>query len=420
MTYVALVDCNAFFCSCERLFRPDTWNKPVAVLSNNDGCLISLTRELKDLGLKVGTPYFKVKDICEQNSVQIFSSNFSLYVNLSDRIMSILSTFTPSIEIYSIDEAFIFLDGMEHLDLKKYAEKIKETVFRYTGIPVSIGIARTKTLAKVANHFAKRNSGYSGVAFLSDRVVETAFLENISVGDLWGVGRKNREKLQSMGISTGRDFRDFKNRAHLQKVFGKLGLITRDELDGISCVKLNEKIKKKSLTSSRTFRDAVSDIREIRESVSEHIAKACERLRKQNSKCEKVHLFFSTGPHNKGFSHGAYEELCLSGPTSDTRKVIKYAVNAIEELYKIGMEYKRSGITIDSISNRSEVQLNMFEEGDSLKSEKLMEIVDAINDTKGPGTVVWGTCSLGEKRSEGGKLRSPRYLSGWNNLPKLV
>ena len=241
----ALVDCNSFYCSCERLFRPDLRNRPVGVLSNNDGCFVSRTNELKALGVKMGEPYFKVKDICKKNNVAVFSANFSLYTNLSDRVMSTLFDFTPNIEVYSVDEAFLDLSGFDEKTILDYCRHIKETVERNTGIPVGIGVGRSKVMAKLANRIAKKDASSCGVYSTLTPMCREYALESVDIEDVWGIGRQSTIKMNGLGIKKAKHLRDYRNDKLIQNIFTKVGRMIQDELREISCFPLNEEIPKK-------------------------------------------------------------------------------------------------------------------------------------------------------------------------------
>lgn len=242
---IALVDCNSFFCSCERLFRPDLKNVPVIVLSNNDGCAIARTNEAKRLGIKMGDPYFKIRDLCKEKGVAVFSSNFSLYTNVSDRVMRTLATLTPTLQIYSVDEAFLCLEGIRENELADYGRHIKETIEKEVGIPVSVGIAPTKTMAKIANFIGKRSDKAKGVVVLNEKRLQDIALERVGVSDIWGIGRANAKKLESLGIKNAKQFRDYKNETYIKKILTKVGLQTKQELAGISCFPIEIEIEKK-------------------------------------------------------------------------------------------------------------------------------------------------------------------------------
>jgi DNA polymerase V len=412
----ALVDCNAFFCSCERLFRPDLIGKPLGVLSNNDGCFVSRTKELKKLDVKMGAPYFKVKDICEKNKVHVFSSNFSLYTNMSDRVMMELSRFTPELEVYSVDEAFLNLTGFS--DIKAYSHEIKRVVERRTGIPVSVGVGPTKTLAKIANHMAKKYAKLNGVMDLSDKETQDKVLPHVKVEDIWGVAGATKEKLNAIGIYTAKEYRDFKNDPLIKKIFTKVGLQRKDELNGQERFKL-ELItkKKKEIMCSRTFGSPVYDIKELRESVANYVSSACEKLRKQKSSCAEIMVYTRTSPFKNTPQYYAIDTYKMLSHTSDTRRVIKYAVEAIENLYRMGYEYKKAGIKLSNIRDREQSQLSLFEKPETPHAEALMRAMDYINAKEGPGTVKVASCGVDNKAwNMNRNMKSPRYVSSWTEL----
>ncbi len=415
----ALVDCNSFFCSCERLFRPDLANVPVGVLSNNDGCFVSRTKELKKLGIKMGEPYFKVKNICNKNGVAVFSSNFSLYTNISDRVMLTLAKFTPELEVYSVDEAFLNLAGFSGLE--DYAREIKRVVERDTGIPVSVGVGPTKTLAKVANHFAKKSEKADGVVILMEKILQDEALRRIAVGDIWGIGRASSEKLNRLGVKTGIEFRDYQNDKQIQKVFTKVGLQRKEELQGKPRFEL-ELIpeKKKEIICSRTFGSSVFNFEGLRESVANYISSAAEKLRKQDSVCGAIDVYTRTSPHKNVPQYYGYNSCVMLSTTSDTRKMIKYAVRVLEGLYRAGYEYKKAGIKLSQIRNKNESQMSLLDPPDDWKSDILMKCMDQINKRDGAGTIFAAECGIQKKAwAMNRNFKSPRYVTGWTELRKL-
>ncbi|MCB9026619.1 MAG: Y-family DNA polymerase [Bdellovibrionaceae bacterium] len=417
----ALVDCNAFFCSCEQLFRPDLRHKPVGVLSNNDGCFVSRTKELKALGVKMGEPYFKVKDICEKHGVHVFSSNFSLYTNMSDRVMLTLSEFTPELEVYSVDEAFLNLTGFETWGLEEYARKIKATVEKNTGIPVSIGLGPTKTLAKVANHIAKKSDKAKGVVCLLDPRLQDIALAKTEVEDLWGVGRANARKLRSLNIRNAKEFRDYKNDKLIKKIFTKVGLQIKEELQAYPRFELKlENSNKKQINCSRTFGTPVFELQALREAVANYVSSACEKLRKQKSVCFAVEVYMRTSPFKNVPQYYAIEEQKMLSGTSDTRKVIKYAMEVLDKLYRAGYEYKKAGVRLSHIIDRNQAQMSLFDLPDDVKSDSLMKCMDRVNARDGSGTLKVAACGVNNKAwAMNRNLKSPRYVTGWTELRKV-
>lgn len=419
MKVIALVDCNSFYCSCERLFRPDLNERPVGVLSNNDGCFVSRTNELKALGVKMGEPYFKVKDLCRKNNVAVFSANFSLYTNISDRVMFTLSQFAPEVEIYSVDEAFLDLTGVKNVE--QYCRHIKYVIDRHIGIPVSIGIARTKTLAKIANHIAKKNEQFHGVFSCLEKNKREWALEKTSVDNIWGIGRQSTKKLHMINIKTAKQFRDYKNDSLIQKTFTKVGRQTQDELREILCFDLTLEIeKKKEIISSRTFGAPVFDKKSLLESVANYASTACEKLREQKSVCRKVEVWVRTNPFKDVEQYYAVDSYTMLAGSSDTRRIIKHSWEIIDKLYRQGFEYKKALVRISSFQDQKETQLSLFEETDQVQSEALMKVIDDINRREGPHTIKSFACGVNNKAWKMRQtLKSQRYVTGWNELPKV-
>lgn len=422
MTLYALVDCNSFYCSCERLFRPDLKNKPVGVLSNNDGCFVSRSKELKALGIEMGAAYFKVKELCRKNNVAVFSSNFPLYTNISDRVMNTLASFVSKLEVYSVDEAFLDLSGFEKINLDEYAQKIKSTVEQTTGIPVSIGIGKTKTLAKIANNLAKKSSKAKGiVVLLNEKHIDVA-LEKTKISDVWGIGRAQSEKLHALGIKTALDFRNYKNEKVILKLLTKVGLQRKHELMGQACFELEVVPNpKKEIMVSRTFSQATSDITTLRQAVANYIWDAAQKMRRQNSVCAKLEIFGHTSPYAESAPHYGFEQIIISSGTSDTLKLIRYAYAAVERMFFEGYEYKKAGVKLSNLVSKDESQLSLLEENDTPRSQKLMEVVDLINKRNGPLTIKSMACGVdNESWKMNQKLASPSYVTGYGQLPKVL
>ena len=321
MAVFALVDCNNFYASCERVFQPALENKPVCILSNNDGCIIARSNEAKALGIKMGDPWHKRKAFCQEHGVAVFSSNYTLYGDMSRRVMLCLQKFTPDVEVYSIDEAFLQLDGFEYLNLEEYGTTIRRTVYGCTRIPVCIGIGPTKTLAKVANHLAKARQKQgigSGVLDLCDRNVRNVVLPVIAVEDIWGVGRRWGKRLQAMGIHTAAQLRDAEPKA-MRQVFSVVMERMVHELRGTSCLGLEDIQAKKNIMSSRSFGRMVTDKGELLEAVSSYAARAAEKLRRQGSRANGLYVFLQTNryrPRHPQYQNSATCSFVL--PTSDT------------------------------------------------------------------------------------------------------
>ena len=417
----ALVDCNAFYCSCERLFRPDLANRPVGVLSNNDGCFVSRTNELKKLGIKMGAPYFQVKDICDKNKVAVFSANFSLYTNISDRVMNTLFEFTPNLEAYSVDEAFLDLTGFDQKTIVEYAQHIKETVERNTGIPVCVGIGRSKVLAKLANRIAKKDPKSRGVCSVLEKEQLCSALRTVDIEDVWGIGRQSTIKMKMLGIHKAIHLRDFKNELLIQKQFTKVGRMIQDELREISCFPLNtETPKKKEIMCSRTFGVPVFDLASMRESVACYASLACEKLRKQKSVCSEIEVYIQTNPFKDVPQYAKSEKYVLSSPTADTRKIIRAAWEALDLIFKNGFEYKKALIKISRIQEANEHQVSLFGDNDSIHDLELMKTMDAINAREGHEMVKVAACGINKEAWYMKQImKSPRFVTGWSEILRV-
>jgi DNA polymerase V len=417
----ALVDCNSFYCSCERLFRPDLRLRPVGVLSNNDGCFVSRTNELKKLGVKMGEPYFKVKELCKKNNVAVFSANFSLYTNISDRVMNTLFEFTPMLEVYSVDEAFLDLSGFEHKDILEYAREIKETVERRTGIPVGIGIGRTKVLAKLANRIAKKEDKTKGVFSVLTKENLTYALKSTDISDLWGVGSQSAIKFKSLGIKTPYQLAIFENKPLIQKIFTKIGRMIQDELNEYECFPLTTKTpKKKEIISSRTFGLPVFELDYLRESVACYASLAAEKLRKQSSVCQEITVYIRTNPFKDIAQYQNAHRIVLDNPTCDTRKIIKAAWAILDLIYRPGHEYKKAMVKLSKIQDLTEHQVSLLGQYDSALDLTLMNVIDRINERDGQEMIKSAACGVNKEAWYMKQiLKSPRYVTGFSELYKI-
>lgn len=418
---IALVDCNSFYCSCERLFRPDLRRRPIGVLSNNDGCFVSRTNELKKLGVPMGAPYFQFKKVCDQNKVAVFSANFALYTNMSDRVMNTLFEFTPSLEIYSVDEAFLDLTGLDEKTITQYAFRIKETVERHTGIPVGIGIGRTKVLAKVANRLAKKHDRYLGVVSLLDPVAREKALEETEIADVWGIGHQSALKMKIHGIRNAKQLKDYKNDLLIQKEFTKVGRMIQDELRGITCFPFNEASEpKKQILCSRTFGTPVFTKQLLRESIASYASLAAEKLRKQNSVCQEVSIYIRTNPHKETPQYAKEISCKLSAATADTRKIIRECWRLLDEIFINGFEYKKALVALNRIQDANEHQISLFGDNDSNIDIALMKTMDNINQKEGHEMIKIAACGTKKEAWYMKQVqKSPRFLSGWSELPKI-
>jgi DNA polymerase V len=417
MKLIALVDCNSFYCSCERIFRPDLINKPVVVLSNNDGCAISRTTEAKALGIEMGAPYFKIKKYCELKKIHIFSTNFSLYTDISRRVMNIIIEESPSAEVYSVDEAFIDVSGIK--DIEEFSKRLKEKIYKKTKIPVSIGVGPTKALAKIANNLAKKSKKSKGIVILKEKRLQDVALARTPVEKIWGIGRANSEKMNRLGIKTAKDFRDYKNTKLIQKIFTKVGLQLQEELKGEIRFGLDYDItKKKEIMCSRTFGSTVNTKKDLKESVANYVSDVAKKIRDQGSLCTKITVFARTNPHNEEvpqyYMHG---EKKLTNPTSNTFKLIEHALEIVELGYREGYAYKKAGVRISNFYGEKEYQIDLFEEQESEEEKKLMHVMDKLNNYNGNGTIKSLACGLNNDAFKMNRNhKSQRYTTHWDEL----
>lgn len=376
-----LVDCNNFYASCERVFNP-YWNgKPVVVLSNNDGCVIARSNEVKKLGIKMGVPAYQIKTEIEQYGIGVFSSNYSLYGDMSSRVMSILSSFVENMEVYSIDEAFLDLTGFEHFDLKEYGQKIVNTTTKGTGIPVSLGIAPTKTLAKVANKFAKKIPGYKGVCIIDSDDKRIKALKLTEIADVWGVGRRHCKLLAQYNVKTAFDFTQLPVGWVRQKMT-VTGERMWKELNGISCIDMEyAPPAKKTICTSRAFGQTVTDLEGLKESVSSYAAICAEKLRQQKSCALSLMVFIHTNNFREDLPQ-YFQNSIVKFPvaTNSTMEIVKYALTALKHIYKKGYQFKKAGVIITEIVPDSAIQTNLFDHVDRDKHSRLMAVVDQLND----------------------------------------
>lgn len=415
-----MIDCNAFYCSCERVFNPALKNKPVIVLSNNDGCAVSRTDEAKELGIAMGAVYFKIKDLIKKHDIKVFSSNYTLYGDMSARVMEILATFAPDIEVYSIDEAFLNFTGLENKDLHQYALEIKNTVLMYTGLPTCVGIATTKVLSKAANHIAKKNKiSTNGVVDLRDSTLRDQHLKAFPVEDLWGIGRQSAKKLKTHKISTAYDLQQA-DPEYVRKILTITGQRICEELRGLSCIDLLEiENDRKQIISSRSFGRPVKSINEIQESIANHITTASEKLRRQNLLCQTLTIFIHTNPFNSTPQYYKSASYDFLSPTMVTSKMIEKAFLMLKSIYKEGYEYKKCGIMLSQLSKKDFLQTDFFHSFDSNKQEVLMKTLDKINQNHGKGTLKFAACGIDHFWKMLSQMKSPRYTTNWNELKKV-
>lgn len=377
----ALVDCNNFFVSCERVFRPDLEGKAVVVLSNNDGCVVSRSNESKKMGIKMCTPFYQVKHFCDQGKLTAFSSNYALYGDLSSRVMSILADAVPRIEIYSIDEAFLHLEGIDDQSIPQLCADVVEKVRRWVGIPVSIGVAPTKTLAKIASHFAKTYKGYKGVCMMHTEPKRLKALELTPIDDVWGIGRRLAPKLEASGIKTALDFASRPERW----VRGKFGLNlarTWRELQGHPCIDEDTEERRKSICTSRSFADMTEDYQELCQRISDFAAACAGKLRKEGSAAYDVTVFLYTNRFREDLDqYFPCVTLRLPVAASSTQEIVGTALKAFKTIYRPDYKYKKAGVTVSNIVPADAIQASMFDYDDDIrrKHDKLSEVMDSIN-----------------------------------------
>ncbi|MBK8815187.1 MAG: Y-family DNA polymerase [Methylococcaceae bacterium] len=417
---IALVDCNNFYVSCERVFQPSLEGKPVGILSNNDGCIIARSEEIKKLGVAMGTPYFKIPDLIKQHNIKILSSNYALYGDMSRRVMQVLGRFTPTMEVYSIDECFLDLSGFSQ-DLTTYSNTIAKTVKQGTGIPVSIGIAPTKTLAKLANKLAKKGIAGNGSVLVWNTLAEPdKLLATLPVKELWGISSGLGKRLNRIRIDNVLALKQ----ANIQLIRKQFGVVLERmvrELNEIPCIPL-EMIapKRKQILTSRSFGTRLSTLPELRAAVSVFATRSAEKLRSQNLCTQTLCVFIHTSPFalDKPSYNNAIT-ISLDQPTQDTGLLIRTALAGLERIYRPGYEYQRAGILLPDLMPNGMQQLSLFQDdsNDNPKSERLMTVLDAINHAHGRHSIRYASQGLSARWQMRQQLKSPAYTTRWECLP---
>ena len=380
----ALIDCNNFYASCERVFQPHLNGKPVVILSNNDGCVIARSNEAKSLGIPMGAPAFKYKEVFQKNKVQVFSSNFTLYGDISNRVMSIISRYVPDVEIYSIDEAFIKFDGFSEDEANKKCSDIIKTIFKWTGIPVSIGLAPTKSLAKVANRIAKKYSTRTnGFYSINNNEKRIKALKNISAGDIWGIGFQNEKKLLKVNVKSGMDFVNLPDQ-WVKKNMSIIGLKLKKELEGIPTLNIEEgKIDKKSIATTRSFESEISSLNDLIERITTFSVVAAKKLRRQNSECNMISVFIRSNPFKQNDDKYHFSLTgSLPFSTNSSIEISKFAVKLLTKIYSKNKSYKKAGIILMGLSPQSSHQFSLFDQNID-KQKKLMRSIDNIDNKYG-------------------------------------
>lgn len=420
MSCYALIDCNNFFVSCERLFRADLSEKPVAVLSNNDGCIVARSNEVKALGVPMGVPLFKVRDIVDANDVKLFSANFELYGDISQRIVQLLHEETPLIEVYSIDENFIDLSDMPIKDAAAWARRVRERILREIGVPTSVGVAPTKTLAKVASTFAKTHG--DGTWVIESDEEREAMLDKLSIEDIWGIGRRLAPKLRDLGVSKASQLTGASD-AWLRTQFNIGGIKMVDELRGIARLPFGDKHEqRKTIMRSRSFGHRVRDYFQLESAVATFAAQAASRLRSQDSVCGGIVVSLQLAEREGGYKRYVSRFVRLPEPSAHTGALMAAAHEGLSALYDVEGAYKKAGVTLAGIVDSKAWQLSLLEQQAEVREKGviLMENVDRLNRRFGKGTV-WHASEAKGKASWQSKQesRSPRYTTRLSELPKL-
>ncbi len=427
-----IIDCDNCYVSCERVFRPDLNGKPVVVLSNNDGCIVARSNEAKKLGIKAGLPYFKLQEQFPDQKIAVFSSNYELYGELTGRVVEIIRQEAPQYFRYSIDECFVYLDGMERIDLKQWGENLHNRIKKSVGVPVSIGLAPNKTLAKMASHFAKKHSGYQHCCLIDTDEKRIKALKLYPVDEVWGIGRRYAAKLENLGIHTAYEFASMSKEA-LNATFNNIVIYrTWAELNGEDCVPNEAMAKKKSICTSRSFNGMISDLETIKIHVANYAARCAEKLRQQNTVASIVGVFLNTNYFREDLpQYWQFKELSLPTPTNSTTTIVKAAHGVLNEIYKEGYQYKKAGVIVMGIAPTSPIQLNLFdinaERFEKLKS--LDKVIDRINKVNGTETVILAAQQYRQKNEQGKAdvfanaikhdFRSKNPTTRWSDIIRL-
>lgn len=421
MPVFALVDCNNFYASCEKLFRPDLKDTPVVVLSNNDGCVVARSREAKSLGIKMGVPVFQIKAEMQRHGILAFSSNYALYADLSSRVMRTLEEMAPRVEVYSIDEAFLDLTGIESaISLVEFGQQVRERIGHWIGISVCVGIAPTKTLAKLANHAAKKYPATQGVVDLTNPDRQRRLLALVPVDDVWGVGRRLSKRLNALGITTALDLANASPRA-IRDQFSVVLERTVRELNGESCIELEEiPPTKKQIVCSRSFGVKVTHFEFLREAICEYATRATEKLRKEQQQAKVMTVFIRTSPFKDNepqYSNSASGELLI--PSCDTRDFIELANHLLKRIWKDGFRYAKAGVMLSDFYDPGMFQPGLFDDVSTRSnSQQLMSVLDTINQS-GAGKVFFAGQGTKKDWSMKREHLSPAYTTHWDQLPRV-
>jgi DNA polymerase V len=416
---LALCDVNNFYVSCERVFNPSLNNKPSIVLSNNDGCAVARSYEVKALGVKMGTPIFKIRDLVREHDIKVFSSNYALYGDLSNRVVSIIEQYSDQVEVYSIDECFIGYNGFEHLDLIKRNQQLVKQIWKWVGLPVCVGIAPTKTLTKVANHFAKALKVPGSVLMLDNYYQQTQALKMLKVKDIWGIGQRLSAKLNEQGIFSALELRD-SNIKTMRSMFGVVMERTITELRGTPCISFDaEPAKKKQIICTRSFGAKTTQKNVLAEALAYHATRGSKNLRDQGSLASSISVFIRTNPFDQKLPQYCPSiTIKLSHPSNDTTVFVKATTQALNRIFVEGFEYKKAGIMLNDLCDESQIQLDMFAPKQT-SDPRIMKVLDAINDKFGKATARIATEGFRKSWEMNSKNMSPAYTTNWNEVIKV-
>jgi DNA polymerase V len=412
----ALIDCNNFYASCQRVFRPDLVGKPIVVLSNNDGCVIARSNEAKELGVPMGAVAYQYEKLFEEKNIIVFSANFALYGDMSQRVMNILGEYSPEMEIYSIDEAFLKFDGFRFFNLQSMGEEMQRRVIKGTGIPISVGIAPTKALAKVANRIAKKFPQKTKSVYVIDSEEKRIkALKWLKIEDVWGIGRQHSKRLQAIGVKTAYDFTQL-NESWVKKNMAIVGLRLKHDLQGMPTLDLEEMQLKKSIATTRSFDRNYTELQQLQERISTFAVSCAEKLRKQKSCCNSLMVFIHTNGHRKDL-----EQYCrnivikLPYPTNSSIELSKFALQALSKIFKAGYQYKKAGVIVQDFTDEDKMQLNLFENSDE-RHQSLMKSIDKINAAYGQQKIKLATQDIKKVWKMKQEKLSPNYTTKLSDI----
>jgi DNA polymerase V len=417
----ALVDCNNFFVSCERVFDSRLEGKPVIVLSNNDGCAIARSNEAKKLGIAMGANYFEIENLVKRHNVQVFSTNFVLYADMSVRVKGLLSQFCPNVEDYSIDESFCDFNGFEKYDLKEYCTTIANTIHQGTGIPISIGVAPTKTLAKVANKFAKKYPAYKSVCMIDSDEKRIKALKKLEIADVWGIGRQHTKRLLALGIKTAYDFTQLPQ-AWVRKNMTVVGERTWRELLGEPCIQMETVApSKQSIMVSRSFGKMIQDYTNLSDALSTYTCMAAAKLRKQKSCAKALLVFIDTNPYREDLAqYSQHIVINLPVASNSSQELLNYSLKGLRTIYRPKLHYKKAGVMLMDICSEDAIQGNLFDAFDRKKQKTLMTVLDNVNDRYGRNTLKFACMGDGKAWKNKQQRLSPCYTTRITDFPKTL